>query len=108
VISTFEMEVHPNNFALKSLLIQECLMGLKCANSVFKLYEMSWDLGIESCSLLTSWESHSACLVTQTWIELTRFRNTGLKILLLFLSESEETRYTCMFVTFFYLFESSS
>lgn len=56
-------------------------MDLKCANSVFELYEvafskMSWDLGIESYSLLPLWESHSACLVTQTWIEV--------KILLLF------------------------
>lgn len=74
---------------MKSLLVQECLMALKRANSVFKLYEitfskMSWDLGIECYILLTLWESQSACLVTQTWIEVTSVKSTGLKILLLF------------------------
>lgn len=82
------MEAYPNS-AMKSLLVQERLMDLKCANSVFKLYEitfskMSWDLGIEGHSLLTLWESHSACLVTQTWVEVTSSGSRGLKILLLF------------------------
>lgn len=73
-ISTFEMKVHPNNCnsAMKLLLIQEHLVDLKCANSIVKLHEMrfsemSWDLGMESHSLLTLWESHSAYLVSQTW-----------------------------------------